>query len=172
MHSNNIKYIHSFIEEPTSLYDSLMNNITWDERMHSRKTASFGKAYNYSQITYPEQFFLPELEQCIQKISQFLDFQPNNCLINYYPDGTSTMGWHADQIDILYPDTGVAIVSLGAERTIQFRNSLDKNEKIHYVLSSGSLLYMSQDLQKEWQHRIPKSDSTEGRLSLTFRKIR
>jgi len=32
------------------------------QRMAARKTASFGQAYNYSQMAYPYQEFLPELE--------------------------------------------------------------------------------------------------------------
>ncbi|WP_219011673.1 hypothetical protein [Aquimarina litoralis] len=46
-----ITYLQNFIDKPTALFDLLKSNVIWDERMSARKTASYGKAYNYSQIT-------------------------------------------------------------------------------------------------------------------------
>ncbi|KXO75350.1 alpha-ketoglutarate-dependent dioxygenase AlkB [Acinetobacter venetianus] len=169
---NSLIYIQSFIKEHEALYQKLINCIVWDERMTSRKTASFGKAYNYSQIHYEPQPFLDDLIPLLDLIHSTIGFQPNNCLINYYPNGKSKMGWHSDQIDILVPDTGIAIISLGAERILKFRNILDQSITQDYLLASGSLAYMNQDTQKEWQHTIPKTNSSAGRLSLTFRALK
>lgn len=36
-------------------------------------------------------------------------------------DGTSSMGYHSDQTDNLEKNTGIAIISLGAERILRFR---------------------------------------------------
>jgi alkylated DNA repair dioxygenase AlkB len=170
--TNGIVYIDNFINEPTALFEHLVTKVIWDERMAARKTASFGKSYNYSQIYYPFQDFLPELEILKLKIQDQLHFTPNNCLINYYNDGKSKMGYHSDQTDILTANTGIAIISLGAERDLKFRN-IDAPEKtICYRLNSGSLIYMAQGIQNTWQHSIPVSDTKEGGLSLTFRNIK
>jgi len=168
---NGIIFKENFIENPSGLFDSLKSNVDWDERMSARKTASFGKAYNYSQISYPYQEFTNELKSIVDLIKNTLNFEPNNCLINYYLDGKSKMGFHSDQTDILYEGTGVAIVSIGETRTLRFRNIADKTIIKNYDLPSGSLIYMTNALQEEWQHAIPKSDTTNGRMSLTFRKI-
>jgi alkylated DNA repair dioxygenase AlkB len=95
-----ITYIEPFIEDPTHLFALLESSVNWDERMTARKTASYGRAYNYSQIEYPFQPFLPELEQIIHSIGKKVGYVPNNCLINYYTDGKSKMGFHSDQTDI------------------------------------------------------------------------
>src|ERR1700754_5097457 len=87
-----ILYIDNFIEQPATLFDLLVATVHWDDRMAARKTASFGKAYNYSQIEYPYQEFLPELAAINDKIEQTIGIKPNNCLINYYLDGKSKMG--------------------------------------------------------------------------------
>lgn len=108
-----ITFIENFIKKPSELFEKLKNNVEWDERMSARKTASFGIAYNYSQISYPFQEFNSELKEIIDLIDQTLKFKPNNCLINYYLDGKSKMGFHSDQIDILFKNTGVGIVSIG-----------------------------------------------------------
>ncbi|MGN8059771.1 alpha-ketoglutarate-dependent dioxygenase AlkB [Pedobacter sp. 22163] len=166
-----ITYIENFIDNPSRLLNLLISTVKWDERMTARKTASFGKAYNYSQIEYPYQEFLPELEVINKKLKTVIGFEPNNCLINYYLDGKSKMGYHSDQTDILATGTGIAIVSVGETRTLKFRNIENPDLFINYELTSGSLVYMTQEIQVLWQHSIPKSDTKNGRISLTFRQI-
>ena len=166
-----ITYIENFIDNPSQLFNLLISTVKWDERMTARKTASFGKAYNYSQIEYPYQEFLPELEVINKKLKTVIGFEPNNCLINYYLDGKSKMGYHSDQTDILATGTGIAIVSVGETRTLKFRNIENPDLFINYELTSGSLVYMTQEIQALWQHSIPKSDTENGRISLTFRQI-
>lgn len=167
-----ITYIENFIDNSSELFDNLKSNVNWDERMSSRKTASFGKAYNYSQIEYPFQELTNELNNVIKSINQTLDFKPNNCLINYYLDGKSKMGFHSDQTDILYDNTGVGIVSLGETRILRFRNIRNQDLTKDFQLPSGSFIYMENSIQDDWQHAIPKSETEKGRMSLTFRKIK
>ena len=166
-----ITFIAHFLPESTQLFDHLAQSVEWDERMSARKTASFGVAYNYSQISYPFQEFTPELIALLDSIESQIGFRPNNCLINYYLDGSSKMGWHSDQTDILAPGTGVVIVSLGATRSLRFREIAHKENKVDFPLPSGSLIYMTQQVQALWQHAVPKADTDQGRMSLTFREI-
>jgi alkylated DNA repair dioxygenase AlkB len=167
-----IRYIEEFISAPEELFKLLKDNVEWDENMSNRKTASFGVPYNYSQITYPYTKFIPELTNIVNRIEHEFDFEPNNCLINYYLDGNSKMGFHSDQTDMLDDNTGIAIISIGETRTLRFRNISEKKEKVDFELPSGSLLYMTQMIQKVWQHSIPVSGVMGGRMSLTFRRIK
>jgi alkylated DNA repair dioxygenase AlkB len=167
-----IIYIEKFIGYPEKLFEVLTTRVAWDERMAARKTASFGKAYNYSQMAYPYQEFLPELEAINIQLEAAIGFKPNNCLINYYLDGRSKMGWHSDQTDILEEGTGIAIVSVGETRVLQFRNKAAQAEVVDYALPAGSLIYMTQEVQEHWQHAIPRADTEQGRISLTFRRMR
>ncbi|MCP4439859.1 MAG: alpha-ketoglutarate-dependent dioxygenase AlkB [Aureispira sp.] len=166
-----ITHIESFIPKPELLFAHLLETTQWDERMHTRKTASFGVAYNYSQISYPFQTMPSQLSTICKKINETIGYQPNNCLINLYPDGSSKMGYHSDQIDILAENTGIAIVSLGEERTLQFRNIDDYEKRHSFDLKAGSLVYMTQEVQKEWKHALLKSSTPNPRISLTFRNI-
>jgi alkylated DNA repair dioxygenase AlkB len=166
-----ITFIENFIENPNELFDNLKVNVKWDERMASRKTASFGKAYNYSQIEYPFQEFPADLKKIILKISNVIGFEPNNCLVNYYLDGKSKMGYHSDQVDILTPGTGIVIISVGVIRILRFRNINQKDLFKNYELTPGSLIYMAQEIQGNWQHSITQSDTEDGRISITFRQL-
>ncbi|GAB5526637.1 MAG: alpha-ketoglutarate-dependent dioxygenase AlkB [Roseivirga sp.] len=166
-----VSFIESFTDDPSALFHSLSTGVNWDERMAARKTASYGVAYNYSQMSYPYQAFLPELDALLTPIEEAVGFRPNNCLLNYYLDGKSRMGFHSDQTDILASDTGVVIISLGATRALTFRNIEDGSIRHSYMLPSGSLIYMTQAVQDEWQHAIPRDNTAAGRISLTFRNI-
>ncbi|BAO75737.1 alpha-ketoglutarate-dependent dioxygenase AlkB [Winogradskyella sp. PG-2] len=167
-----IIYIENFLSNHRWLFETLLNNIIWDESMINRKTASFGRPYNYSQMEYPFQEFTSEMKEIINSIEEFLEIRPNNCLINYYENGNSRMGYHSDQIDILEENTGVIIISLGETRTLQFRNIEDRENTVGFNLVSGSLIYMNNEVQNLWQHAIIKSDTENGRMSLTFRKLK
>lgn len=163
-------HIENFLVNHLELMSKLIDNVYWDDRMSSRKTASFGKSYNYSQITYAETTFPSNLDAIKDDISKVVGFEPNNCLINYYLDGKSKMGFHSDQVDMLCDSTGIVIISLGDTRVFRFRNINNKEEYKDYVLKSGSLFYMSSEIQNEWQHSILKGEGK--RISLTFRSIK
>jgi len=139
--------------------------------MRARKTASFGVSYDYSGVEYPQTEMHPMLLPVCDRIESELGFRPNNCLLNYYPNGDSTMGYHSDSSEELRDGTGVAIVSLGAERLIVYRSKKDKQVKYKYQLKSGALLYMSKEIQEHWMHAIPKQNGCGERISLTFRQI-
>lgn len=167
------RYLADFIDNADILFQSLLERIEWDTRMQARKTASYGQAYNYSQISYPFQPMLPELNDLLPKIHEVVGFTPNNCLINLYEAASSRMGYHADQTDILAADTGIVIISLGSARNITFRQ-IDAPEIKHTLsLASGSLFYMDQNTQHHWQHAIlPSKTGNAARISLTFRQLR
>ena len=166
-----IRYIDNFIDNDSFLFNTLRDNTDWDRRMTSRMTASFGVSYDYSDISYPDVSIPSYLDDLIIRINDTVRFTPNNCLINYYLDGSSRMGYHSDRTDILSPNTGVVIISLGSTRILRFRNINDKSLIVDYPLSSGSLFYMTADVQNHWMHSIPTSDNNDSRMSLTFRNI-
>jgi alkylated DNA repair dioxygenase AlkB len=171
MNDPEIYWKHAFVNEHEALFLYLKNHVEWDERMQARKTASYGVAYNYSQISYVATSMPVILQTLCVAIEGDLGFLPNNCLLNFYPDGSSSMGFHSDSTEELAPATGVAIISLGSLRHIAFRNKAERNLEFRYPLLAGSLLYLSDEIQQTWLHAIPKEPEAGERISLTFRKI-
>jgi alkylated DNA repair dioxygenase AlkB len=100
-----------------------------------------------------------------------LGFVPNNCMLNFYEDGNSSMGFHSDSSEELEAGTGVAIVSLGSVRSLVFRSKADKAIEHDYPLQPGSLVGMTKEVQDHWLHAIPKIEGAGPRISLTFRSI-
>jgi alkylated DNA repair dioxygenase AlkB len=156
----------------TELYIQLRDRIEWDLRMSSRYTACYGLSYDYSGVSYENKPMHALLEPICTKLAETLGFEPNSCLINYYLDGRSKMGFHSDEIDNLEPNTQIIIISLGTERKLSFRSKADYAQRLQYLLPHGSLLYMSQRTQEFWSHAIKRANVLEGRISLTFRRIR
>jgi len=164
-----VTIIEGFVEEATELFEALRANVIWDERMASRKTASFGVPYNYSQIRYPSAPFPQILDALGQQLHNFLGPRFNNCLLNLYSDGSGSMGFHSDDTSNLEPGSGVAIVSVGAERRITFRSKVGPTADLHRKLSNGSLLYMDGVVQRNWLHAIEQEEEVGPRISLTWR---
>ena len=153
------------------LYCRLVAEVDWDQRMKSRKTACFGQPYDDSGLAYQVRPMHPLLVLVLAQVSHALGFVPTNCLLNYYPDGDSTMGYHSDATHNLDANSGIAIVSLGASRELSFRHKHDHSQRAGFVLPHGSLFYMSQATQDFWTHAVKRSDVQGGRISLTFRRI-
>eukprot|EP01034_Spumella_vulgaris_P012070 gene12070-15355_t len=112
------------------------------------------------------------LEAICRSIGEVLGFVPNNCLLNDYVDGSSSMGYHSDQTEDLEAGTGIAIVSLGSARELRFKNKADKTRVFGVLLEPGSLFYMDQAIQTEWLHALPADEDAGPRISLTFRKMK
>ncbi|XZE44081.1 alpha-ketoglutarate-dependent dioxygenase AlkB [Pirellulaceae bacterium SH467] len=161
-----------FYSDHEVLFNSLVTSIEWDDRMSARRTASFGRPYNYSQIAYPETPIPLELQILLTMLDKRLNIKFNNCLLNYYETGDNTMGFHSDETTGLVSGTGVAIVSLGSTRDITYRSKTQPEIQRSFPLKPGSLLYMDDVVQENWMHAIKRQKDAGPRISLTWRAFR
>ena len=166
-----VEFREDFTPEPARLLEQLQRAITWDTRMKARLTASFGAPYDYSGITYPPVPMPADLDALARAVEGVVGHRITNCLINFYPDGESRMGFHSDAYEHLEPGTTVSILSLGGPRTLRFRRKDAKERTVDLRLDSGSLLVMQQRVQDEWLHALPPEPTAPPRMSLTFRCI-
>ena len=169
---SSIIFKQDFFEDPQSIYDFLMANVTWENNIRARKTARFGQPNIDSAHADAYEDFFPIMDKLSEQLEPVLGYKPNNCFLNYYENGNSKMGWHGDTTDFLEAETGIAILSTGDTRIFQIRRKAVPTESLNYMLTPGSLLFMPASIQKEWQHAIPKVVSERERISLTFRKMR
>lgn len=168
-------YVPGVVADPAALFAHVRDAVPWTEQMASRKTASMGKPYNYKGASYPVAEWLPAVAALRDAIAERVGFRATNCLLNYYPTGRHSLGWHQDDVSILAPGTGIAIVSLGAARPLRLRrvDPLAPNgfEYRSVTLAPGSLLLMTAQMQATWQHALKRAHGAEARISLTFREI-
>lgn len=154
------------------MFAQLRDEVAWSGLMASRETASMGVPYNYGGGSYPVAPWHPRVARVAALVEEALGFAPTNCLLNYYPTGRSSMGWHADDVDILEPGTAIAIVSVGASRVLKMRTGgPGAFVYVDQILDSGSLLVMSAAMQADWKHSMRRTARAEGRISMSFRRI-
>lgn len=135
----------------------------------TRKTAWYGTVnYRYSGQIKIAQPWLPVLDEIRAIVQNLTGDTYEGVLLNYYPDGSSHIGWHADDERDLIPGAAIASVSFGATRRFDLRHRDGETHSIN--LENGSVLLMAGKLQKYWKHRIPvQKKIKEGRINLTFR---
>ena len=87
-----------------------------------------------------------------------------------YRDGRDSVAWHGDTIGRgKTQDTMVAIVSLGAPRSLLLRPR-GGGPTLRHDLGHGDLLVMGGSCQRTWEHAVPKSTRATGpRISVQFR---
>ncbi|MCC5939280.1 MAG: alpha-ketoglutarate-dependent dioxygenase AlkB [Lunatimonas sp.] len=179
-------YFPSFLtdEESQYLFLALESEINWNQEeiwmfgkrvMQPRLTALCGDPeipYGYSGISMQASPFTSSLRRLKQRLDDLAQTTFTHVLLNYYRNGADSMGWHRDNEKVLGSAPVIASVSLGAERTFQFRHYEHKSTKMDLMLGSGSLLLMKGESQRFWEHQLPKAKGVLlPRINLTFRVI-
>ena len=87
-----------------------------------------------------------------------------------YRDGSDSVAWHGDTVGrSSTEDTMVAIVSLGATRTLALRPR-GGGQALRIRHHHGDLIVMGGSCQRTWEHSIPKTSRPTGlRISIQFR---
>lgn len=89
--------------------------------------------------------------------------------LNLYRDGRDSVAMHNDKLHTLRPAHPIALVSLGAPRSMNIRAKTGGG-RIAIDLQPGSLLAMSHASQLTHEHGIPKTARAVGpRMSVVFR---
>jgi hypothetical protein len=137
----------------------------------------------------------PELNSIRKKVQVRTGKLFNSVLVNFYKDGKTSLGAHADNDPWLGDYFIVPSVSIGANRFFDVTSKTAvrtkrtpsgkpvSEDKHRYVLKTGSLVVMGEDMQKHWLHAIPKQikaidddgnrlkTNTGVRFNLTFRNV-
>lgn len=180
---SSVQLYSDWLKNADSYFERCLTEVDWQSRVirlfgkqHPipRKEAWVGDkgiGYRYSGHDYMANGWPSGLEVIASEIQKQVGWLTNSALLNYYRDGHSSMGWHSDNEKELGDCPLVAIVSMGASRTIQFRQASDHKKKVSVELEHGSLLVMHGETQRHWQHAIPKRAGKLARISCTFRKV-
>lgn len=183
---NILKYFPELFskKESSAFLDKFITTIEWEQRvvtMYGKKVATprltawygeHGKNYAYSGNRFNPLPWTKELLEIKKRIEPLAGVTFNSVLLNYYRHGHDSVAWHSDNETELGTQPVIGSVSLGQVRRFDIRQKNNHQQKYSIRPESGSLLLMTGDLQQNWEHRIPKSQSVMGaRVNLTFRII-
>lgn len=131
-----------------------------------------GKSYKYSGISAAPNPWNRGLLYIKKELERIASTKFNSVLLNWYRSGEDHLGWHADDEKELGNAPIIGSVSLGETRDFILRRNDDKSQKIRIPLGNGSVLIMMGDIQRFWQHSVPKRKNvSQSRINLTFRNI-
>jgi alkylated DNA repair dioxygenase AlkB len=181
----NLKYHPNFFPpaQATTIMQALQQSLDWRQEQITlygktfnvpRLQAWYGDKnahYQYSNLSMRPLPWSPVLLELKQKCENASNSRFNSVLANLYRDGQDGMGRHADNETELGQQPVIASLSFGEERNLDFYHNATK-DKVRLPLHNGSLLIMSGDTQKNWQHSMAKTKKTlTARINLTFRYI-
>ncbi|WP_100643781.1 alpha-ketoglutarate-dependent dioxygenase AlkB family protein [Alteromonas facilis] len=164
-------------------YHHLTQSLSWSqdtiklygkEHLIPRLQAWYGdpqSTYRYSGMTLAPLPWEPVLDELKVLCSEYCENGFNAVLANWYQHGQHSMGMHSDDEPELGIKPIIASLSFGADRVFIFKHKKTK-QQVKVTLTHGSLLIMSGETQRYWQHGINKTAKPiGGRLNLTFRRV-
>ncbi len=182
-----VMYCEQFFSqaESNAYLQCLIQDIQWQQKsikmfgheiQEPRLTAWYGDenaVYTYSGYTNHPLAWTPPLLAIKQRCEESSQAKFNSVLLNYYRDGSDSMGWHQDNEPELGKNPIIASVSFGAARRFQFRHKKRKDLPTTSIdLAHGSVVLMRGVTQQFWKHQLPKTAQTiNARINLTFRFI-
>ena len=135
---------------------------------------SYGNRFQGEQ-TYKSKPFSPLVQEFMSLINEIEKTELNVCFLNRYENEQQHLGWHADEFPGMREDQPIAVVSVGAEREIWWKEKTFKGNippENKQLLGHGSTWIMPAGFQDIYLHKIPKHDRPCGvRISLTFRSF-
>jgi alkylated DNA repair dioxygenase AlkB len=132
--------------------------------------ADTGCHYSCSGLELEIVPFHPILDVLRKRLEEELNLHFNSVLLNWYRDGSDSMGFHADNEPELGPDPTIASLSLGGSRDFIFKARIGSEKYVHR-LHDGELLLMGTGVQQQYLHALPKRAKALPRINCTFRRI-
>lgn len=168
----------------------LLEEVPWERenvvmygRVHKarRRVCAYGDdgvSYRYAGTRKPARPWTPTLLKLKRKVEAATGQCFNFVLLNRYDNGDDMIGYHADDVRDLRPQSTIASLSLGAERDFFLKPASQAakaitSKTVKKRLEHGSLLCMSGNTQTHYKHSVPARRSvTNVRVNATFRQCK
>ncbi len=167
-----IVYVPGFIDAPTAQrwFDVLRDAVPWRSerrRMYDRDVdvPRLVAGYRLDEEKPPA-----ELIDVAERVEATTGAPFNSVGLNYYRDGHDSVAPHNDHLYEIVDGHPIALISLGATRRMTIRSKSRPRRMFDLDLEGGSLLLMSYETQRHYDHGIPKSRVPLGpRISVALR---
>lgn len=118
-----------------------------------------------------DDFITPRFEELRARTRDLIDV--NSVLMNLYPDGNTSLGYHRDPENELGEEPTILTLSMGTTRRLELRPQADTRQLVELSLEPGSLFIMKGRCQLDWYHGIVEEpEVTAPRISLTLREVK
>jgi alkylated DNA repair dioxygenase AlkB len=112
----------------------------------------------------------PVLTEASRRAAEATGTSFNSVGLNFYRNGQDSVAPHNDHLYEIVAGYPIALISLGATRLMTIRSKAKPRRIFDVDLEEGSLLLMSYQTQKNYDHGIPKTRAAIGpRISVALR---
>ncbi len=180
------EYVANFVSDGDRMFDALWTELNWEKREDAPRreywTNIFNRPYTYGRGAGIRTYAPQETHWAIEAVADLLEarngWRYEACFLNGYETNRDWLGWHSDDDPAIDHGRGIAVVTLGGARKIEYQLisdllAKDHTNRVGKLLEHGSLFEMKPGMQDTHYHRIPKADHvvTKPRISLTFRGL-
>lgn len=130
-----------YLENADELFNKILEKTLWCKIDYFKR--------HVSPVDY--QYNIPELNRALLDIETQFSRKVDEIFLNYYEDGNEYAPYHADQYNC-----DCCLISLGATRTLRYKENTTK-ENIDYILNSGDLLFIPNEMNKNYKHSLLKT---------------
>ncbi len=170
--SGSIWYQPACVEPATASrwFEQLRESVSWNAQrrvMYDREVdvPRLTSGYRLEAEELPE-----EVGEAAARVVAATGVAFTNVGLNLYRDGHDSVAPHNDHLYEIVEGYPIALLSLGATRRMTIRSKTRPRRVLDADLEHGSLLVMSYETQKHYDHGIPKVANAVGpRISLAFR---
>lgn len=174
----------SWLAGSNQLFDELYSSMGWkalERPMYDRVVAVPRLICNVELSALDPHHSLQKVTSLIAPV---LGRRPERVGLNLYRNGDDSVAWHRDRLGSDRRPSMVALVSLGAPRTLAMRpcrspiaeapqgtcsTRSTRQTARRWRLGHGDLLVMAGACQRSWEHCVPKERAEGPRISLAFR---
>ncbi|WP_394771295.1 alpha-ketoglutarate-dependent dioxygenase AlkB [Lacisediminihabitans sp.] len=163
-----------WVANSDELFERLVDRVTWkaDSRQMYDRVVAVPRLVSWfgSSASFPD----PLLGEALIALNDHYDAPEEQVFetagLCFYRTGDDSVAWHGDRVGrAIDRDTMVAIVSVGAERTLSVRPR-GGGETQRFPLGHGDLIVMGGSCQRTHEHAILKTKRAVGpRISVQFR---
>jgi alkylated DNA repair dioxygenase AlkB len=151
-------------------FDELVETIDW---RHERRPM-YDRVVDVPRLVahFSAGSTLPDLVATMKaRVEECLGLEFGSVGFNRYRDGRDSVAMHHDHKNEIEPRSPIALLSLGATRTMRLRTIETPRRTFAIALEPGSVLLMAGASQECWEHGIPKTTEPVGeRISVAFRR--
>jgi alkylated DNA repair dioxygenase AlkB len=151
-------------------FSTLLEGIDWHASSRMMYERMVGVPRLHSHYAVGDRSLPKVLRAALEVVRTQVNAPFNSIGLNFYRDEHDSVAPHNDKLHELVSHQPIALLSLGATRTMVIRRKQPPHLKTELELEAGSLLLMGWNAQLHYDHGIPKLRQPVGpRISVAFR---
>ncbi|MGA8576451.1 MAG: alpha-ketoglutarate-dependent dioxygenase AlkB [Candidatus Cybelea sp.] len=170
--TGSIHYLPGFAAAPTARqwFDALREGVGWQSERRRMYDRDVDVPRLVARYGLEDNGLPPALADAAGRVAATTGTPFNTAGLNFYRDGRDSVAPHNDHLYEIVAGHPIALISLGATRLMTIRSKTKPRRIFDLDLEAGSLLLMSYETQRNYDHGIPKSRVAVGpRISVALR---